>query len=40
VTGAEVTADSFPGFAEVLRSLGAQISASGPVVTASYGTDD
>ena len=40
VTGAEVTADSFPGFAEVLRSLGAQLSASGPVVTASYGTDD
>lgn len=40
IDGAEVTADSFPGFAQVLRALGADLTEAGPVLAATWSETD
>ena len=40
ITGTEVTADSFPSFAETLRTLGASLTAAGPPVAATWSATD
>ncbi|MBL9043151.1 MAG: 3-phosphoshikimate 1-carboxyvinyltransferase [Myxococcales bacterium] len=40
IDGAEVTADSFPGFSATLRSLGADLTETGPVIAATWSASD
>lgn len=40
VDGAEVTADSFPGFAQTLRALGADLTEAGPLLAATWSETD
>lgn len=40
VDGAEVTADSFPGFAQTLRALGAELFETGPLLAATWSATD
>ncbi len=40
VDGAEVTADSFPGFAQTLRALGAELFETGPILAATWSETD
>lgn len=40
IDGAEVTADSFPGFAATLRALGANLTEAGPAIAATWSPTD
>jgi 3-phosphoshikimate 1-carboxyvinyltransferase len=40
IDGTEVTADSFPGFAATLRALGADVTAAGPAIAATWSESD
>ena len=40
IDGTEVTADSFPGFVETLRALGADLTAAGPAIAATWSDTD